>query len=149
MSLEAVCHSAFGDGSYLHIICRTSDGKSIVPLTAGALRRGVIIVLVPLVGLGSDQVGGICRDPVDGLGYRRGGGGVDAVVRRGSGVNASNGVRPRAPLLGAGVIRRGPSDGLGFRCGGGGVKAVVRLCNRRKIGVDGRNQAVISRRIRL
>ena len=80
--IEAVYHSAFGDGAYLHIICRTSDGKSIVPLTVGALRRGVIIVLVPLVALGSDQVGGTSRDPVDGLGYRRGGGGVDAVVRR-------------------------------------------------------------------
>ena len=56
MSLEAVCHSAFGDGSYLHIIRRTADGKSMVPLTVGALRRRVIIVLVPLIGLGSDQV---------------------------------------------------------------------------------------------
>ena len=35
---------------------KTADSKSLVPLTLAAIFRGVTIVLVPLVGLGSDQV---------------------------------------------------------------------------------------------
>ena len=35
---------------------RTADGKLLVPLCVGAFKRGVVVVLVPLLGLGSDQV---------------------------------------------------------------------------------------------
>jgi superfamily II DNA helicase RecQ len=34
----------------------TADGKSLVPLTTSIIRTGVTLVLVPLHGLGSDQV---------------------------------------------------------------------------------------------
>ena len=54
--VEAINHCAFDDDSSLYLIIRTADGKSLVPLTTAILRRGITIVLVPLVGLGSDQV---------------------------------------------------------------------------------------------
>ena len=38
------------------LIRRTADGKLLVPLTVSALRGGVTLILVPLHGLGSDQV---------------------------------------------------------------------------------------------
>ena len=53
---EAVNYSAFYDDSFLYMIRKTADGKSLVPLTVAAIRRGVNVVLVPLIGLGSDQV---------------------------------------------------------------------------------------------
>jgi superfamily II DNA helicase RecQ len=34
----------------------TADGKSLVPLTTSMIQNGVILVLVPLHQLGSDQV---------------------------------------------------------------------------------------------
>ena len=34
-----------------------ADGKSLVPLTITTIGRGVAIMLVPLIDLGSDQVG--------------------------------------------------------------------------------------------
>ena len=34
----------------------TADGKSLVPQTAALLRKGVAIIMVPLHGLGSNQV---------------------------------------------------------------------------------------------
>ena len=40
----------------LYIIAKTGSGKSAIPLTTGTLTSGVIITLVPLIGLGSDQV---------------------------------------------------------------------------------------------
>jgi superfamily II DNA helicase RecQ len=40
----------------LFMIRKTGEGKSIVPLTVAALLRHITIVLVPLIGLGSDQV---------------------------------------------------------------------------------------------
>ena len=53
--IEAINHLAFEESS-LVLIRRTADGKSLVPLTVSALRGGVTLILVPLHGLGSDQV---------------------------------------------------------------------------------------------
>ena len=52
----AVNHTAFEDDTYLVINRRTADGKSLIPFTTKLLRPGVGVVLVPLIGLGSDQV---------------------------------------------------------------------------------------------
>ena len=54
--LEAIHHLATNDDTYLVLVRRTADGKSLVPLTVGLLRTGIAIILVPLHGLGSDQV---------------------------------------------------------------------------------------------
>ena len=54
--IEAINHLAFGDNSSLVLVRRTADGKSLVPLTVSILRGGITLVLVPLHGLGSDQV---------------------------------------------------------------------------------------------
>jgi len=40
----------------LCLIAKTGGGKSAVPLTVGTLKSGVTVTLVPLIGLGSDQV---------------------------------------------------------------------------------------------
>ena len=37
-------------------MCKTVEGKPLVPLTLALISRGVTIVIVPLVGLGSDEV---------------------------------------------------------------------------------------------
>ena len=49
-------HCAFNDNSYLFVIHRTADGKSLIPQIVGSLRWGVCIYLIPLIGLESDQV---------------------------------------------------------------------------------------------
>ena len=54
--IEAINHLAFDDASSLVLIRRTADGKSLVPLTVSVLRGGITLILVPLHGLGSDQV---------------------------------------------------------------------------------------------
>ena len=46
----------------MYLISKTGSGKSVVPLTMATLRRGVTIVLVPLLGLGSDQVKKAARE---------------------------------------------------------------------------------------
>ena len=56
MQIEAVQYSAFDDNSLLFLISKTGSGKSVIPLTVASLRQGVVVILVPLVGLGSDQV---------------------------------------------------------------------------------------------
>ena len=53
--IEAVHHVAFVESS-LVLIRRTADSKSLVPLTVSILRGRVTLILVPLHGLGSDQV---------------------------------------------------------------------------------------------
>lgn len=40
----------------LILIRRTADGKSLVPPTVATICHGVAIILVPLIGLGSNQV---------------------------------------------------------------------------------------------
>jgi superfamily II DNA helicase RecQ len=43
------------------MIAKTGSGKSAIPLTVGTLLTGVVITLVPLVGLGSNQVSKSCN----------------------------------------------------------------------------------------
>jgi hypothetical protein len=54
--VQAIHYLAFHDNPSLVLLCRTADGKSLVPLTTSILRCGITLVLVPLHGLGSDQV---------------------------------------------------------------------------------------------
>jgi len=54
--VEAINHCASNNDTFLVVIRPTADGKSLIPLSVGLLRKGVAIVLVPLHGLGSDQV---------------------------------------------------------------------------------------------
>jgi len=54
--IEAINHLASNDDTYLVLVRKTADGKSLVPLTVALLRPGISITLVPLHGLGSDQV---------------------------------------------------------------------------------------------
>ena len=54
--LEAINHLTFSDDASLILIRRTADGKSLVPLVTSVIKGGVSLVLVPLHGLGSDQV---------------------------------------------------------------------------------------------
>ena len=54
--IESINHLAFDDDSSLVLIRRTANGKSLVPLTVTIIRGGVILILVPLHGLGSNQV---------------------------------------------------------------------------------------------
>ena len=54
--IEAINHLAFSDDASLIVIRRTADGKSLIPLATSVLRGGIALILVPLHGLGSDQV---------------------------------------------------------------------------------------------
>ena len=54
--IEGMNHCAFNDDTYLVIIHPTANGKSLIPLAAASIRCGVAIVIVPLIGLGSNQV---------------------------------------------------------------------------------------------
>ena len=54
--IRAVHEVAFSCDRLLYLIAKTGSGKSAVPLTIGSLQTGVTLVMVPLVGLGSDQV---------------------------------------------------------------------------------------------
>ena len=52
----AIHYLSFHNDGYLSMRHRTADGKSLVPLATAVLRRKVSMILVPLHGLGSDQV---------------------------------------------------------------------------------------------
>ena len=54
--IDAIQHLAFCPNTLLYLIAKTGSGKSAIPLTVGTLKSGVTITLVPLIGLGSDQV---------------------------------------------------------------------------------------------
>jgi hypothetical protein len=54
--VEAIHQLAFTDDNYLYLIRKTGEGKSAVPLTVAYYQRGIAIMMVPLIGLGSDQV---------------------------------------------------------------------------------------------
>ena len=54
--LEAINYCAFQDDVVLAVKRKTAEGKSMVPIITGILRGGVVVVGVPLIGLGSDQV---------------------------------------------------------------------------------------------
>ena len=60
--IEAIHHCIYNDNATLYIIRKTAEGKSLIPLTV-ALLKGVAICLVPLIGLGSDQVRKALRCP--------------------------------------------------------------------------------------
>jgi hypothetical protein len=44
------------NNAFLSVIRHTADGKSLVPLRTEVLRQKVTLIMVPLHGLGSDQV---------------------------------------------------------------------------------------------
>jgi hypothetical protein len=54
--VTATHYLSFHNDAYLSLIRCTADGKSLVPLCTAAIRRKVTLILVPLHGLGSDQV---------------------------------------------------------------------------------------------
>jgi superfamily II DNA helicase RecQ len=54
--IRAVHSLAFQRDRILYLIAKTGSGKSAVPLTVGSLCNGITLTMVPLVGLGSDQV---------------------------------------------------------------------------------------------
>ncbi|KAL7472437.1 hypothetical protein ACHAXS_012774 [Conticribra weissflogii] len=53
--IETICEIAIRKKN-IFLIRKTGEGKSIVPWTVAALRKCITIILVPLIGLGSDQV---------------------------------------------------------------------------------------------
>ena len=52
----SINQGTLNDDTIVYLILKTGSGKSTVPLTIVTLCRGVTVVMVPLVGLGSDQV---------------------------------------------------------------------------------------------
>ena len=54
--IHAIHHIAFQRDQILYIVAKTGSSKSTIPLTIGSLQTGVTCSMVPLVGLGSDQV---------------------------------------------------------------------------------------------
>ena len=60
--IHAIHPTAFQRNEMLYIIAKTGLGKSVIPLLVGTLQTGVVITLVPLIGLGigSNQVTNSC-----------------------------------------------------------------------------------------
>jgi len=54
--VQAIFQGAMSHGSFMSITAKTGYGKSLVHLAIASMRRGVSIVMVPLLGLGTDQV---------------------------------------------------------------------------------------------
>ena len=54
--IKAINHLLMNNDTYLILIRRTADGKSLVSLTVATICRGIAIIRVPLIGIGSDQV---------------------------------------------------------------------------------------------
>ena len=54
--IHAIHHIASHHDQIVYIIAKTGSGKSEIPLPIGSLPTGVTLSMVPLVGLGSDQV---------------------------------------------------------------------------------------------
>ena len=54
--VEAINHVLYNDYPLTSINRRTADGKSLVPLTVGAIMRKIVIIMEPLIRLGSDQL---------------------------------------------------------------------------------------------
>ena len=54
--IRAIHHTAFQHNQILYLLAKTGSGKSAIPLTIGSLQTGVTLSMVPLIGLGSDQV---------------------------------------------------------------------------------------------
>jgi len=60
--IRAISDIAFSRDTSTYLIAKTGSGKSAVPLTVGSLLTGITATMVPLVGLGSDQVNK-CSNP--------------------------------------------------------------------------------------
>jgi hypothetical protein len=58
----AIHDIAFHCDQIIHLIAKTGSGKLAVPLTVGSLQTGVTVRMVPLVGLGSNQVKNGCNE---------------------------------------------------------------------------------------
>jgi hypothetical protein len=54
--LRAIHNIAFKRDQLVYLIAKKGSGKSAIPLTFVSLQTGITLTLVPLVGLGSDQV---------------------------------------------------------------------------------------------
>ncbi len=54
--IRAIHHVAFHRDQIVYIVAKTGSGKSAIPLSIGLLQTGVTLLMVPLIGLGSDQV---------------------------------------------------------------------------------------------
>ena len=54
--VEAIHYVLYNEDPLTIINRRTADGKSVVPLTVGAIMRNIVIIMEPFVGLGSNQV---------------------------------------------------------------------------------------------
>ncbi len=54
--VRAIHDIVFVNNKIFYIIAKTGSGKSAIPLTVGCMLSGVTLSMVPLVGLGSDQV---------------------------------------------------------------------------------------------
>ena len=52
----AIHHVAFHCNQIVYIVAKTGSGKSAIPLSIGSLQTGVTLLMVPLIGFGSDQV---------------------------------------------------------------------------------------------
>ena len=58
--VRAIHRAAFHRNELLYIIAKTGSGKSAIPLTVSTLLTGAVITLIPLIGLGSNQVTQSC-----------------------------------------------------------------------------------------
>jgi hypothetical protein len=54
--IGAIHNIVFHCNQIVHLIAKMGSGKFVVPLTIGSLQTGVMVTMVPLIGLGSDQV---------------------------------------------------------------------------------------------
>ena len=54
--LRAIHNIAFKHDQLVYLIAKMGSGKSAIPLTIAFLQMGVMLTLVPLVGLGSNQI---------------------------------------------------------------------------------------------
>jgi hypothetical protein len=54
--VQAIHRGAYHDNTFMSVTAKTGYGKSLIPSGIMSIRRGVGIVKVPLLGLGTDQV---------------------------------------------------------------------------------------------
>jgi hypothetical protein len=54
--IRAIPDIAFHCDQITYLFAKTGTGKSAVPLTVGSLQTGMTVTMVPLIGLGSNQV---------------------------------------------------------------------------------------------
>jgi hypothetical protein len=54
--IHAIHLIAFHCNQLVYLIAKTGSGKSAIPLTIGSMQNGITLMMVPLVGLGNNQV---------------------------------------------------------------------------------------------